>query len=224
MGDGEKFDFSAHMIDLTRSSIPLCAVCGDPAPSCDCYSNLLWREDATADRADTMVAPDEPWHAYTDGSGTVAGKACGCGVVIVRKGIVVAEASVAVSRGTNNFAEVSAIGIALRLLVAICESLSSGRSVQALRAIVHSDSQWALEASSPVTTWRLKTKEKDGSPKRSTIAALAAQELRRQFTRVSYEWIAGHSGHQYNERADELAGLARRRMIQIQAKKAEEAT
>lgn len=224
MADEEKFDFGAHMIDLTRSAIPLCAVCGDPAPSCDCYSNLLWRHDATEGRADTLVSPDEPWHAYTDGSGTVAGNACGCGVVIVRKGIVVAEASVAVSRGTNNFAEVSAIGIALRLLAAICESLSSGRSVEALRAVVHSDSQWALEASSPTTTWRLKEKEKDGSPKRSTIAARAAQELRRQFSRVSYEWIEGHAGHKYNERADELAGLARRRMIQRQTKKAEEVT
>ncbi len=208
----EAFDFGAHTIALTRDAMPTCAVCGEKAARCACDNNTVWRDGATPERADTLIDPSEPFIAYCDGSGTVFDKPCGWGVVVIRRGVVIAEASAADERGTNNYAEVCGIGASLRLLEAVASSLAGRRTVT-FRAIVRSDSQWALEASSPTSAWSLKSKEKDGSPKRSTVVALALRKLRARYPRVEYEWVEGHAGEVYNERADELAGRARRAFL-----------
>jgi ribonuclease HI len=51
--------------------------------------------------------------AYTDGSGTIATRPCGAGVVIFDGDVAIIEASRYLGLGTNNRAELSAIGLAL---------------------------------------------------------------------------------------------------------------
>lgn len=136
---------------------------------------------------------------WTDGSGTTGERPGGAGVVIVLDGEIIAEISEGIASATNNTAEVWAIGRALQLVE---ESWGADTPVT-----VCSDSEWSIAAVLPSCTWKLNTK------KLSARCALRVRSRVARMTRVVFRHVKGHSGLPFNERADELAGAARRAMV-----------
>lgn len=131
----------------------------------------------------------EPLIAYTDGSGTVAHLPCGAGVVVFDGDLAVIEVSRPLGLGTNNRAELCAVGLALYV------------TPRARPLVVRSDSEYVIGAltgprDTPV-----------GRPNADTINYIRRSMRGRA---VTFEWVKGHSGIAGNERADELAGRARR--------------
>lgn len=188
------------MSDDNALALPICAMCGGVAARCSCPSMDLgvnlggpWHGYAAH-----VCAPGTPIDLYADGSGTTEDKPSGAGIVAQRQGFVIWEAAISLGNGTNNFAEAAAIRLSLELL-------AREYSVRAL-ASIYTDSQWALSACSVDCDWNLK-------PSAAVSEALAARALLEKMPRVTLVKIAGHSGIAGNERADELANIARRRQL-----------
>ncbi|MFO0562411.1 MAG: RNase H family protein [Polyangiales bacterium] len=178
--------------------LPLCAFCSGVAARCQCPSvELGIGPDGYAAHA---CAPDTPLEAWTDGSGNTAERPGGAGIVIARGGVVLAEWAEGIDRASNNSAELWAIGRALQL---VDESWGSR-----VRLVVFSDSQWAISAVDPHSTWRLDAR------KRSTTIALAVRKRVAAMPRLTFQHVKGHTGLPFNERADELAGAARKRVVE----------
>lgn len=138
-----------------------------------------------------VAAPSSlPLVAYTDGSGTIATLPCGAGVVVFDGDEAVLEASRHLGAGTNNHAELSAIRVAL----AITQPFGDRPLV------VRTDSMYAIGA--------LSREPREGAANRALILATRRLMAGRE---VRFEHVKGHSGIEGNERADELAGLARLR-------------
>ena len=139
--------------------------------------------------------------AYVDGSGTIATKPCGAGVVIFDGPVAILEASPRCGNGTNNFAELMAV----RFAVWMC----SVAALRERRLLVRSDSMYAIEslcadADPPI-----------GATNRDVIVATRTRITQRG--NVWFEHVKGHSGNLGNERADVLAGLARLRGVTTSA-------
>lgn len=217
-GYEEKGSYGTIMPDL-----PVCAFCDGIAARCGHSSGLIFSPERGMrgwENYDRAIRCDTPFEVYCDGSGTVGDKPAGAGVVLVRAGVVLAEAAIGFEKGTNNFAECRAIHIAMLLLGSHVSQLG-GRGYEAL-GTVYSDSEWALAATAPGCNWNLRAKKKDGTEQASTGAALAARALRAKMKRTDFCWLKGHAGHIYNERADELAGMARKRVVEIMHNKSKE--
>ena len=138
--------------------------------------------------------PDGPLVAYTDGSGTIASKPCGAGAVIYAGDVVVLEASRFLGLGTNNRAELAAIGIAV--------ATTADSSLASRELVVRTDSEYALGAL---------TRAHDTDPTRPNAKLINHIRGLLRGRAVRFEHVPGHSGIPGNERADQLAGLARRR-------------
>jgi ribonuclease HI len=180
--------------------LPTCAYCAGVAARCSCPSvEVGVAADGYALKA---CAPDAPLEVWTDGSGNTADRPGGAGVVLVRSGVVLAELSEGIALASNNAAEVWAIGRALQLV-----SETWGFRVKLLLC---SDSEWALGAITPCSTWSLSRKKLSGR------IALKARALAAKFERLELRHVEGHTGLEFNERADALAGAARRRVIERQ--------
>jgi ribonuclease HI len=190
------------MSDDNMLALPVCALCGGVAARCPCPSVDLgiMPDGPYKGYALRVCSPTTPVDVFCDGSGTTGDKPCGAGIVFERDGFVLFESAVSLGLGTNNVAEVGAIGIALALL-------QEAYSKQVL-ARIHTDSQWALDASAPDCTWKLQ----DGPAQRF---ALRVRQLRAEMPRVTFHKVKGHSGVPGNERADELANIARLRPISM---------
>lgn len=135
-----------------------------------------------------------PLVAYTDGSGTVASKTSGAGVVVYDGDDVVLEASRHLGNGTNNHAEVSAVRIAL--------AITDTPDWRARPLVIRSDSEYAIHV---VSTPR---EPREGAANERLILATRKLLVGR---RVTFEHVDGHSGVEGNERADHLANLGRKR-------------
>jgi len=136
--------------------------------------------------------------AYTDGSGTTAGKISGAGVVVYDGGVAVLEASRHLGMGTNNRAELYGIGIAL--------AMTDTPAWRPRPLLVRSDSEYALEAVTRPTApfpW---------AANRPLILRVRAATQGRV---VTFEHVKGHSGVEGNERADALAKLGRLRVPRV---------
>lgn len=131
--------------------------------------------------------------AYCDGSGTTAEETCGSGVAIFDDGVALVEASVHLGNGTNNFAELSAVRVAL--------GLCGTSELRGRHLVVRSDSMYTLNslmaAYDPHPT----------APNTQVITTIRRRMAKRG--KVSFEHVKGHSGEPGNERADVLAGDAR---------------
>ena len=126
--------------------------------------------------------------AYTDGSGTVAELPCGGGVVLFDGGRVVAEAARHFGNGTNNVAELKAVGVALVM------TADAGRAL-----LVRTDSMYVIGALT------------GGAPHPYAANVRLIVELRASMRGrdVWFEHVPGHAGVWGNERADELANRGR---------------
>lgn len=131
-----------------------------------------------------------PIVAYTDGSGTIATKPCGCGVVIYDGEEVIAEASRHLGLGSVNHAEVSAVRVALWL------TRDMGRPL-----LVRADSDYAIK--SLTKAWDPWPTQPNAKLIATTRAAMVGRE-------VSFEHVHGHTGVAGNERADALASIGRK--------------
>lgn len=164
----------------------------DPAPveSAEVASDVTTAPEflGAVDRGELLVA-------YTDGSGTIAERPCGAGVVVYLGAEVILEASRHLGNGTNNHAELSAIRVAL--------AITDAPGLRDLELVIRSDSEYAIGA---VT----RASETEAHRPNARLIALVRRAMRGR--RVRVEWVKGHAGIEGNERADELAGLARRRV------------
>lgn len=136
---------------------------------------------------------------YTDGScwPTNGGPGGWAFVVICQDGRVAHEASGSLRRTTNNRAELIAIGRAMRW--------AGGR-----QAVIHSDSQVCVNTLSRWSAgWRKRGwRKSDGDEPANLDLIIPAYELYLA-SNCRLQWVRGHAGNEFNERADELAGLAR---------------
>lgn len=146
------------------------------------------------------VDSETTYIAYTDGSGTTATKPCGIGVVLFENDALVAECSASLGLGTNNIAEVRAIGRALAITYARARSRD-------VCLTIRSDSEFALGAVAPESRWKIKASE----ALRELVHSIRLEA--RRWPRLALEHVYGHTGIVGNERADVLAGLARKRQL-----------
>ena len=87
--------------------------------------------------------------------------------------------------GSNNTGEVTAI----------LEALLHARSIEATKAIIRSDSLWAINVITG--RWRAKHHKK--------LVGLARSLTTTPHLKVHFYWVKGHAGTEGNERADKLA-------------------
>jgi ribonuclease HI len=146
---------------------------------------------------------------WTDGSGThdPDGPAC-IGVTVFVDGRLCVEASEHVGDGTNQLAELRAIRRALWLARELLTQhmLATGVGDDVPAVVVRTDSQYAIDM---VFLQRYEPRAHAGliTAMRSQVAELQTA------TDVVFAHVEGHSGVFGNERADWLAGEARRRHL-----------
>lgn len=160
-------------------------------------------EAARSSPADSGEAEEEdeesegetgPVSIYTDGSCRGNPGPGGWGLVLVRGGRAIEERNGTSQATTNNRMEFTAIIEALKL------------APKGAPVTIYSDSKLAVQT---LTSWaagweKRGWRRKDGEVKNLDLVKKAWTLLNSRAD-VSIEWIAGHSGHRWNERADELA-------------------
>jgi len=137
---------------------------------------------------------------YTDGSGTTGGPAGIAFVAITDEGEIQTEESLSLANATNQQAEILAAAYALHCI-------EPGPDI-----LIVSDSEYLVKGwNEYLPVWRNRgwQKASGGTPKnlQHWQRLVAARE---PHVAVLFKWTRGHAGTRGNERADELAGLARR--------------
>lgn len=138
---------------------------------------------------------------YTDGSATVATNPGGWGAVIVIDGAKHSELSGSMEKASNNDAELEAAiqGLKEVLLMRVKDPSTYSNA----EVTLVSDSEIVLGWTNG--TYRFKQKAK--MEKFNTLKTLAAR------LRVHTRWVEGHTGDVHNERCDELANIARKKLV-----------
>jgi len=135
---------------------------------------------------------------YTDGGAIGNPGPGGYGVVVHSPRGEMRELSGGYRRTTNNRMELMAAIVAL-------ESLDDSSPI-----VLHSDSRYMVDAINKkwVFAWQKRAwKKADGNPAKNTDLWMRLLQ-RIAIQRVTFRWVKGHAGHQWNERCDELAGQA----------------
>lgn len=135
---------------------------------------------------------------FTDGSGTTGGPA-GIAYVELLDDEVVAESSLSLRNATNQQAELLAAAFALHNIE------------PAPRVTVVSDSKYLVDG---FTRWLdgwidRGWRTASGSPVANRAHWERLIEAASRHGHVAFEWVKGHDGNRWNERADALAVLAR---------------
>jgi len=141
-----------------------------------------------------------PVSIYTDGSCRGNPGPGGWGLVLVRGGKAIEERQGSAPATTNNRMEFTAIIEALKL------------APRGSPVTIFSDSKLAVQT---LTSWaagweRRGWKRRDGEVKNLDLVKEAWALLNAR-PDVTVEWVAGHAGHRWNERADELATAYQRK-------------
>lgn len=135
---------------------------------------------------------------YCDGSATVYNKPGGYGWVLVIDGVKHSEGNGHMLNATNNDAELEA---AVQGMAEVVRFLMANPQDD-LKVHLRSDSQIVLNWANGSSKFTQKAKE------------MKYKQLRSLFLRLKAEthWIRGHSGHEHNERCDQLANLGRHKL------------
>lgn len=140
---------------------------------------------------------------FTDGSGTTGGPA-GIGYVALDvDGVIIEEGSLSLNDATNQQAEILAAAFALH-------NLPEGSEVK-----VVSDSEYLVRGwNEYLPAWHARGwRKKDGKTPMNSAHWRRLETAAARHASVSFTWTRGHDGNHGNERADELAGLARKSVI-----------
>jgi ribonuclease HI len=144
----------------------------------------------------SVLPEDDGLVAYTDGSGTIATRPCGAGVVVFDGRGAILEVSKHLGNGTNNYAELSAI----RLALAVCGVVA----LQRRPLLIRTDSMYCIDSL---------TSAYDAHPMAPNAELInVIRDRMAKRGHVDFEHVKGHRGEPGNERADVLAGLARLRV------------
>lgn len=135
------------------------------------------------------------WTLYTDGGARPNPGPSGAGMVLVNpSGVTIWESSVWLGHGTNNSAEYEAVAIGVAHVVKMFGQILGGP------LLIRSDSMLVLKCIAG--TWKCKS---------ITLRPIYTRAMK-SLSRLPYgfrtEWIKGHNGDKYNERADQLATIA----------------
>ena len=132
---------------------------------------------------------------YSDGSGTSFGNSGGWAFVVVVDGVKAHEDSGSEANATNNTMELTAALNGLKYV-------ASDMQYNGADVVLISDSQLVLGFATG--KWVCK----------KLHLALLANSLNRHFAELKAKdkWVKGHSGDEFNERCDVLAGAAREAM------------
>ena len=142
---------------------------------------------AGAFRALLAELPETTVRAYTDGGCKGNPGPSGSGARVELPDGRVGEASLSLGRGTNNIAELAAVGLAMDLLE---------------EANVAHDADIALFSDSSYTNGVLC---RGWKAKKNTELILDLRERLKAWPNLTIHWVAGHVGVAGNERADALA-------------------
>ena len=163
-------------------------------------ASFAYDPGAYSDDLPTLIDGQHPIRVWCDGSCSPNPGAGGWGAIIEMDGRR-QEISGASADTTNNIMEMTAAIEALK------------RTPQTARLAVTTDSQYVIMG---ITRWLPGWKRKgwrkaDGQPVLNQGLWIALDELN-QSREVTWVWVRGHTGHRENERCDELANHARRRL------------
>lgn len=144
---------------------------------------------------------------WTDGSGNTLKHPGGWAFVLVNleTGELKEDSGgVLPGRATNNRMELTAVIRGLQALRCQCQ------------VVVFTDSEYVANPfrMAYIYTWRKKRWRKaDGKMvKNGDLWKVLLAEVEKHA--VTWEWVPGHAGHSLNERCDELAGIARQRIME----------
>lgn len=146
----------------------------------------------------------QEWELWVDGSGTTADKPCAAGYVLAQGGKIVVEGGVYLGKGSNNFAEIKAVGAGLRAFFTL--EKARGKTPEEIRRTpitIYSDSEFTLGAINPHSNWHIRAENL------AKLVSTARWELKKWPT-LSLCHVDGHVNHAFNERADRLAKAARK--------------
>lgn len=146
---------------------------------------------------------------YSDGSATTKDKPGGYGWVIVINGKFHAEGSGSILNATNNDAELEAAIMGLANVYKLCTGTGPIPLNLDTKVTLVSDSEIVLGW----LTGRYRFKQTAKNNKYESL-----MRLKRSLC-VEARWVEGHTGDQWNERCDELAGIQRKLAMGIQPKK-----
>lgn len=149
----------------------------------------------------------ERFTVYCDGSGTTGGPAGIAYVALNEDGTVYHERALPVENATNQQAEILAAAYALH-------TLPAGSDIT-----IRSDSQYVVKGWNEwlpdwiAGGWR---KRSGGAPSNKAHWQRLVKARERQL-KVRFEWLRGHDGDKWNERADVLAKEARAMLLREEA-------